>query len=827
METLFRDIQYGMHVLLKNRGFTAVAVVTLALGIGVNTAVFSVVNAVLLRTLPFPDAGSLVKISFNNPGFNLQDIGFTVPELEDLKYRSGIFEDVSVVWDSSVNMAGAEHPERLELLAVSPTYFSLLRVVPQKGRLFGAQDFTPGFADAVVISDALWNHEFGRDPNIIGRKVQFDNDPYIIAGILPPGFRHPGRTMANDVEVWAACGFSGNPYPKPARNVRFSGPTIGRLKPGISLRQAQAKLSVLASELRNEYPTYYPAAAKWSIEIEPLQESLVGNIRPTLFVLMAAAGLILLIACANIANLLLARAAGRQQEIAVRLALGAGPARIVRQMLTESILLSLIGSAMGVLAASGVLSFIVRLGASRIPRLQEVSIDWIVLSCAFLVSALTGVAFGLAPAIQSFRINVQDTVREGTRGSSHSSRTSRWRELLIVSELSLAVMLMVGAGLLLRTFWRLLQEDPGFSPSRVVAASFWLSHPNDPRTDAYLDSTSQTVFTRKALVRLRQIPGIEQADITTSLPITIRAIQADMIVEDHPLESREGLSTEVIGVTPGYFKLMQAPLMHGRFFNEDDETGKREVAIVDEDTAHLYWPGQDAVGRRIRLGQGANAKLGASELPWMTVVGVIKDIKHDGLDASGIPHVYRSLYQHPSRAMNIVLRTSLPDTALEPQIRTAIQAIDPSLPVFGVRSMDKIIDASLSPRRVSAALVGSFAVLALVLSSVGVYGLLAYMVGQRIREIGVRIALGAKPSDIASLVLRRGTMLATAGTLIGLAASAIIAPSLAALLYGVSARDPLVFVCTAVFLIIVAVFASYIPARRAARVDPIIALRNV
>lgn len=826
MEALFRDVQYGMRVLRRNPGFTAIAVVTLALGIGANTAVFSVVNAVLLRRLPFPDAGSLVKISFNNPGLNLQEIGFTVPELEDLKDRSGVFEDVSVIWGSSVNMAGTEHPERLELLAVSPSYFSLLRVTPQKGRLFGPQDVTPGFADGVVISDALWTHEFGRDPNIIGRKVQFDNDPYVIIGVLPPGFRHPGRTVANDVEVWAACGFSGNPYPKPARNVRFPGPTMGRLQPGISLQQAQARLSVLAAELRNEYATYYPAAAKWSIQIEPLQESLVGNVRPTLIMLMAAAGLILLIACANIANLLLARASGRQQEIAVRLALGAGPAQILRQMLTESVLLSLVGSAIGVLAAEGVLSFIVKVGASRIPRLQEASIDWIVLSCAFLVSVVTGIAFGLAPAIQSFRISVQDAIREGNRGSSHSSRTSRWRELLILSEIALAVMLVVGAGLLVRTFWRLLQENPGFNPSRVVAGSFWLSHPNDPQTDAYINPASQAAFTRKVLTLLRQIPGVEQAEMTTSLPITVRAIQADILVEDHPLESKEGLSAEVIGVTPGYFKLMQAPLMHGQFFNEDDEPGKREVAIVDEDTAHRYWPGQDAIGRRIRLGQGANAQLGGPELPWMTVVGAVGNIKHDGLDTRGIPHIYRSLYQHPSRAMSLVLRTSLPDTALEPQIRGAIQAVDPSLPVFGVRSMDSIIDASLSPRRVSAELVGSFAVLALVLSCVGVYGLLAYMVSQRVREIGVRIALGARPSDIASLFLRRGAMLAAAGALIGLVSAAIVAPFLAALLYGISAWDPLVFVCTPLFLILVAAFASYLPARRAARVDPIIAIRE-
>lgn len=825
MGTLLQDIRYSLRTLRKSPGFTTVAILTLVLGIGANTAIFSIVNSVLLRSLPYPAPDGLVKIIFSNPGVGLRDIGFTVPELEDLKNRSGVFEDVSVIWGSSVNMMGAEHPERLELLAVSPSYFSILRVIPQIGRLFDSQDFTPGFTEAVVISDALWSRDFGRDRNILGRKILFDNDPYTIVGVLPPGFRHPGKTVANDVEVWAACGFSADPYPKPARNVRFPGPTMGRLKPRINLQQAQARLNILAGELRNEYANDYPAAARWSIEIQPLQESLVGNIRPMLLVLMAAAILIVLIASVNIANLLLARASGRQQEIAIRLALGASRGRVVRQMLTESVILSLIGGLAGVLTAAGVLGLILRFVPFWIPRFNEVNVDWVVLGFALLMSIITGLMFGLAPAIQSAKASLSAAIREGSRGSGSRS-ASHLRGLLIVSELALAVVLMIAAGLLLRTYWSLLQESPGFNPSQVVAASFWLTHPNDPRTDAYPDAKAQTAFTRNVLQRVREVPGVELASMTTSLPMTTRTIQADIVIEDRQTSSADGLSTEVISVSPDYFRLLQASLVQGRFFEENDETMKREVVIVDENTARRYWPNQEPIGRRIRLGQGANARLGTPSLPWMTVVGVIKNIKHDGLDADGIPHVYRSLYQYPSRAMSVLVRTSLPATALEPQIQRAIWAVDPHLPVFGVRSFEEVIDVSLAPRRFSAELVGAFAVLALLLSSVGIYGLLAFMVGQRSREIGIRVAMGAKPSDVLKLILGQGILLAGAGTFIGLLSAALIAPLIATLLWGIRPFDPIVFVSIPLLLLAVAFLASYIPARRATKVDALIALRE-
>src|SRR6204780_2499027 len=484
MEILFNDIGFAFPIMRKTPGFSLIIILKLALGIGANTSIFSIVNAVLLRSLPYYDPSRLVKITFNNPGIGLGDIRFSVPGLEDLKSTAGVFEEVSVVVSGSTNLTGArQQPERLELLEVSPNYFSMLGAPPQIGRLFGSQDFALGFAEAAVISDGLWRRSYGGDPNILGKRLKRDNDPYAIVGVLPAGFRHPGKTVAKDVEVWVTCGFSADPYPKPARNVRVLPGAIGRLRPGIDVTQAQARLTAMESELRTDFPNDYPPEAKWSIEIQPLQDALVGNVRPQLLVLMAAVVLVVLIASVNIANLLLARASGRQREMALRMALGAGRFRMVRQMLTEALVLSFISGVAGVLAAKLTLSFIIRFLPASVPRLAEVSIDRTVLLFALLFSIVTGVIFGLAPAFQAMKADVTAAIREGAQGSGYSAKTFRLRSVLIVSELALAVVLMVGAGLLLRTFWGLLQENPGFNPSRVVTASFWLTAPNDPKMD--------------------------------------------------------------------------------------------------------------------------------------------------------------------------------------------------------------------------------------------------------------------------------------------------------------------------------------------------------
>jgi len=827
MEILFNDIRYAFRIMRKSPGFTLIIILTLALGIGANTSIFSIVNAVLLRSLPYYDPGRLVKITFNNPGIGLRDIPFSVPELEDLKSRAGVFEEVSVVLSGPTNLTGAKQPEHLEMLEVSPNYFSMLGTTPEIGRLFGPQDFALGFAEATVISDGLWRRSYGGDPNILGKRLRMDNDPYTIVGVVPAGFRHPGTTVAKDVEVWVTCGFSGDPYPKPARNVKVAREAIGRLKPGIDVTQAQARLTAMASELRTDFPNDYPPEAKWSIEIQPLQDALVGNVRPQLLVLMAAVVLVVLIASVNIANLLLARASGRQREMALRMALGAGRTRMVRQMLTEALVLSFISGVAGVLAAKLTLSFILRFVPASVPRFAEVGVDRTVLLFALLISIFTGIIFGLAPAFQAMKADMTAAIREGAQGSGYSAKTFRLRSLLIVSELALAVVLMVGAGLLLRTFWGLLQENPGFNPSRVVTASFYLPNPNDPKTDVlYGDFSKRTSFFRDVIRRVATIPGIDRAAMTSDLPGARPTTTATLVIEDRAADSSQGVTAEVIRVSPDYFMLMQCPLIRGRFFLESDESGKQEVAIIDETTARRYWSGIDPVGRRFRM--GVNPRL-----PWVTVVvvvvGIVKDMKQDGLDTDGVPHIFRPIYQQSplrSRAVSMVARTPLSASLLESQIRKEIQTLDPALPVFNVRSMNDVMDVSIAPRRFSAELVGVFAAVAMLLSSIGIYGLLAYMVGQRSREIGIRVALGAQGPDILKLILGKGLLLAGTGIAIGLILSAISAPMIAVLLYGVHPIDVIVFVTVPLILLVVVFLATYIPARRATIVDPIIALHE-
>jgi len=822
MTTLFQDVRYGLRVLCKSPGFTIVAVLSLALGVGANTAIFSIVNAVLLRSLPFSHPDRLVKIVANNRGMGAKDIGLSVPEVDDLRSRAGVFDQVCVTFPSDTNLTGTERPQRLEALGVSPNYFSMLGTSAHLGRVFGPGDEAQGFAEAVVISDSLWARGFGKDPGILGRRVQLDNDPYTIVGVLPPGFRHPGSTVATDVEIWITTGFRANPWPKPDRSLRVLPGAIGLLKPGISREQAQSRLNAFASQLRAEYATDYPAGSEWSIEAEPLQESLVGNVRPMLLVLMGAVVLIILLASVNVANLLLARASGRQREMAVRLAMGASRARMIRQLLTESMILSLVSGIVGVLTAVAALHFVQFLPA-RIPRLAEVQVDWTVLGFALLVSLLAGLGFGLVPALQSSKAEIAVAIREGARGSGTSGKTNRLRGLLIASESALAVVLMVGAGLLLRTFWGLLQENPGFNASRIVAASLWLPVPNNPDMDRYAKPEILNSFVREAVRRVRAIPGVDLASMTSDLPVTHSSRRRPVNIEDRPDESGKGLVSEVTSVTPEYFKVLQASLVRGRFFAEDDEPGKQLVVIVDETTARTFWPDRDPIGRRLSI----RSARGVANPPWSTVVGVIKDIKNDGLDQSGSPHFYSPIYQVPRiRTLSVTVRTSLSATSLEPLIRREIQAVDPDLPLFNVRSMNEVIDGSLASRRFSAELVGVFAIVALLLASVGIYGLLAYMVGQRSHEIGVRMALGAMPSTIGKMIVSRGVGLTGLGVGIGLMLSGIMAPMISTLLYGVRPLDPEIFLAVPLILMVVALLASYIPARRAAKVNPIVALRE-
>jgi putative ABC transport system permease protein len=823
---LGQDVRYALRMMVRTPTVTIVAVLTLALGVGANTAIFSIVDAVLLRSLPYRDPDRLVRIFFNEPGVGLGDVRFSKPELDDLQTRADVFEDVTPIFEGSENVTGAGQPERVEGVNGSFSYFSMLGVTPQLGRLFGPQDFAPGFAPEVVISDGLWHRAYAADPNVVGRILRLDNDPHTIIGVLPPGFRHPGPTVSGDAEVFGAGGFSADPFPKPMRGTRILVHAIGRLKPGLTLAHAQERLTAMAAQLRHDYPGDYPPQAQWTIDVQPLQETLVGHVRPMLLVLLGAVILIVFIVSLNIANLLLARASGRQQEITVRLALGASGGRLVRQMLTESMLLSLIGGAAGVATAVGTLGFILRFVPSNVPRLNEVRVDWVVLAFALLISILTGFVFGLAPALHSAKVALSTALREGSRGSGDSTKTARIRDVLIVSELAFAVVLMVGAGLLLRTLRDLMHEDPGFTPTQVVTANLQLPNPNERKTDPYLDVPRRAVFDRELLRRLKAIPGVELAAITSALPGTNTNPNAvggianeGFAIEDRPDESSQDLRGERIRISPDYFKVLQTSLLRGRSFTEGDEDGNPLVAVIDESTAQKYWPTGDPLGRRVRFRRDMTK-------PWTTIIGIVKDIKSDGLDIDGVPHIYVSTYQDSSKRVSVVLRTSLSATVLEPRIRHEIQSIDPGLPVFGVSSMNDVLDRSLASRRFSADLVGAFAGLAVLLASIGIYGLLAYMVGQRSREIGIRMALGARREDIQRMFLRKGVALAGVGVVAGLAFAASSASVMARLLYGVRPHDGVVFLSVPLLLFSVAVLASYLPARRAAKVDPLIAFRE-
>jgi predicted permease len=817
MHALMQDIRYGLRLLRKSPTFTVVAVLTLALGIGINTVIFSVINSVLLQSLPFRDPATLVKLSFDDSGVGLADMALSVPELEDVKTKAGVFQDVSGLGGGSCNLTGAKEPERLEFVIVNPTYFSMLGVKPEKGRLFGPQDSALGFAEGAIISDGLWRRGYGADQNIIGKHLQLDNDPYTIVGVLPSNFRHPGKTLATDADVWVSSEFSATPHPKPARNARIMSGAIARLKPGITVQEAQAKLDIMSEQIRRDFPSDYPSRSQWRVRIIPLQEALVGNVRPILLVLMGAVILVVLIASVNIANLLLARASGRQREMSMRLALGASRRRMVRQLLTESLVLSVLAGVIGVLTAEGVLLFVLRFVPFNIPRQNEISIDWVVLGFAALISLVTGLIFGLAPAIQSTKTDLLAAMREGARGSGYSSKTHRLRGLLIISEVAFTVVLMIAAGLLMRTFRGLLRENPGFNSERVVVSSIWLPVPNDPKTDPYNGIARQTQFARELLRRANAIPGVELAGFTSDLPGAPPQLRTDLTIQDMPSDSTQKLSAEVIRVSPDYFKIMQTPLMGGRFFSESDQADSQPVAVIDETTAQKFWQGRNPIGRQLKLGFWNT---------WLTVVGIIKDIKHDGLDVNATPHIYLSAYQRGGRALSLVFRTPLTPSVLAPQIEDAVHQIDPGLPVFGTRSMNEVMARSLATRRFSAELVGTFAMLALLLASVGIYGLLAYLVGQRAQEIGVRIALGAQRSDVIKMILGQGIMLAGAGVCVGLVLAAIASPMIAGLLYGINALDLVVFATVPLVLLIVSFLASYIPARRAAKVSPIAALRE-
>lgn len=822
MNTLLHNLRYAARMLRNNLGFTLVAVLTLAFGIGANTAIFSVVNAVVLRPLPFPKPEQIVIVRDDLTGRQIEDVGMSVDELKDLQERSGVFEQVSAVWPVDANLTGSERPERIELLAVSPNYFSLLGAHAQLGRVFGPEEQqAKGFAEGVVISDGLWKRLYGSDRNILGRKVYADTDLYTIIGVMPPGFRHPGKTLRNEVDMWATAGFSANPFGPPVRAQRMLPGAIGRLKDGIDINQAQAKLDGLVAQLQTEFPKEYPAQAGWSVRVLSAHQQLVGNVQTILYVVLAAVGLVLLIGCVNLANLMLARSSGRRREMAIRLALGASRRRLIVQLLTESLLLAFLGGALALVVIAVLLQGLVQFIPNDIPRLHEIEINLTVLGFVFLISTVTGLLFGLVPAMQSSRADVVTNLKDGSRGAGFGLATNRFRSGLVVLEFALSLILMIAAGLLLRSFGRLLEVNAGFNPDNVLIARVWLPVPNNPDLDPYRDPLKRSGFIKELLQRVSVIPGVRNAAISSgnAVPLVGPHNTGGFTIEGDAV-ANNAIPTAQIGiVTPDFFRTLETPLKRGRFFTDADDRQAPQVVVIDEALAARYFSDRDPVGVRIKRGGPT------SEAPWMTIVGVVGNIKSDGFDKPDQPHLYHAMFQNPAYAMAIYVRTDVAAATVRQSVREQVRSLDRDLPVFGERTMSQVAAESMSRRRFAMQVVGLFGILALLLAAVGIYGVIAYSVTQRTREIGIRVALGASRTAILRWVLKQGLMLTLAGVVVGLVGALALTRLLRSLLFGIGPTDIVTYGVLAIVLTIVALLACYIPARRATKVDPLVALR--
>jgi predicted permease len=822
----WQDVRYAVRVLRKSPGFAAIAVLTIALGIGATTAIFSVVDATLLHPLPYVHPEQLVRVIDDLPGVGAKDVGMSVPEWHDFA-RSGIFEYVSPVGGGDVNVTGSSQPTRILFAAVPPNYFALLGANPELGRSFNPDDTTLGFTLEVVVSDRLWKGAFASDPQILGKNIRLDNDLYQIVGVMPASFHDPGQTAAQrSTELWAATGFAGPPAPPPLRASHFLAPVIARIKPGLTISEAQSRLDALVASLQKEFPRDYPPQSAWKVRLVPLKQTVVGDVRQSLILLLGAVALVLLIGCVNVANLLLARASVRSREMAIRQALGAERKRLVWQLLTEGLLLSVIGGIVGVLILYCTKGLLLQIVPDSLPRLNEVSISWPVLIFALVASLVAGVVLGLAPALHAGRPELTHMLKQEGRGSTSSGEQARTRHVLVVTEFALSLVLMIAAGLLLRSFADLLQVRLGYNPQNVMAVRTWLPIPNDPATDIYRTPSLQAPFLREVLRRGRTLPGVEEMAVGDLEALPLGHARTDLnpyplIVEGRETPSSEAPLVDGAIVTPGYFHLLGMTLLRGRVFAESDDESAPPVVVINEALARTYWPNENPVGQRIKLRTAGDR----SSLAWNTVVGVIADARTESLSDASNPQMFLSLYQRTAKDWAIFLRGQLDAAAIPVQLREQVQSVNPGLPVFGAKNLNDVLSASLEERRFSMEIVGLFALTALLLAGVGIYGVISYIVSERTHEIGIRLALGAQSRSILRMIVRQGLGLAFAGAAVGLVGALIVSHLMAGLLYGVQPTDPFTFVSVALLLIAVALLACYIPARRAIRVDPLVALR--
>jgi putative ABC transport system permease protein len=826
-ENLLQDARFAIRVLAKAPGFAGIAILTMALGIGATTAIFSLVDATLLHPLPYPHPEELVRIEDDLPGAGVTDAGVSIPEFKDLE-RSGIFQHVVLEIFGSANLTGTSQPSRMQYEGVSPAYFAMLGVKPELGQTFDPQAHAAGFTLDVVISDGLWKRAFGSDPQVLGKSLRADNDLYRVVGVMPPGFHDPGRTVGErNTEQWAALDFSDDPAQAPNRSVRLPLETVGRLKPGLTLAAAQSQMDALVASLREQFPGDYPADSKWTVRLVPLKENLVGNVRQSLILLLGTVALVLLIGCVNVANLLLARASARSREMAVRQALGAARGRLVRQLLTESLLLSLLGGVAGLAILFCMKGLLLRLIPESLPRLNDLSINWTVMLFALAASIAAGLIFGLAPARQAGRLNLTDTLRTEGRGSKGSTQQTRTRRVLVVTEFALSLVLMVAAGLLLRSFWDLYKAPLGFNPQRVMSVQLWLPSPNDPKTDIYGTAAQEAVFARELLRRSRLLPGVQEAALGAepSIPLRHDRNLSALIVEGRETQNKQPPAVERTQVTPEYFRLIEIPVLRGRLFNDGDDEKAPQVAVINQAMAETFWRGEDPLGKRLKVGGGRAGVGQRASKDWITIVGVVADARTESVADASVPLIYLSLYQETPKELAIFLRGNLNASGIPEQVRAMVQSVNPELPVYGAQTLDDAVAASLEQRRFAMNIVAIFAITALLLAAMGIYGVISYIVSERRQEIGIRLALGAQQGTILQMVLRQGLGLAMAGAGLGLVGSVIVAQLMAGLLYGVMPTDPLTFAGVTLVLTGVALAACYIPARRAMRVDPMITLR--
>jgi predicted permease len=820
VETWWHDLRHGLRVLASQPAFTAVAVLSLALGIGANTAIFSVTNALLLRPLPYDDADRITILWQRSPGLGVQQDWFSTGQYLDIRLDNRVFSDVAATIGASFNLTGNGAPERIDGARVSASLFPLFGAKAAAGRVFTSDEDRPGKPAVVILSNGFWKRRFGSDPSVVGRSLTLNGNSFTIVGVMAADFVFNKEIMPAVNGIQNVDLLLPLPLNETARTNRggedFN--VFAKLKSGVPLEKAQADMNVLAARMKRDYPQNYPPNGGLTISVVPLINQVVGDVRMALYVLLGAVGLVLLIACGNVANLLLSRGAVRQKEMAIRAAVGASRERIVRQLLTEAILLAALGGVLGLALALGAVQVLGRFGPATIPRLAEIGIDGRVLAFTFGISLLTGVVFGLVPALRASRLDLNDVLREGGRTGVGSSAfglgAQQLRKLLIAGEIALSLVLLIGAGLLVRSYERITNANPGFDPSNVLSLRIALPG------FKYKTPEAVAAFYRQLEANIKALPGVEHVGANYLLPLSSVALGWEPITVDGyvPKAAGENLIIASSGyVSTDYFRTMGMPLLKGRFFEDRDNRTAPDVAIVDDKLAARFWPGEDPIGKRMRRGDSG---------PWRTVVGVVADTKQYEVDGEPPITAFYPLEQLPVPSRFLVIKTTSDPTTLVSAVTREVRALDADLPVYDVATMEERLADSFARRRFSMFLLGVFAACASLLAAIGIYGVVSFWVTQRTREIGIRAALGARETDILGLVIRQAVVLVGIGIGVGLVAAFGLTRVMRSLLFGVSATDAVTYGLLALVLAVVALVASYVPARRAAGVPPIIALRR-